>query len=44
MILQLPGMNTVIFRSTPHSYGAAKHPELGRISTMLHQCLNLKVF
>ncbi|KIM35840.1 hypothetical protein M413DRAFT_32197 [Hebeloma cylindrosporum] len=38
----LPGMNTVIFRSTPHTYGSAKNPELGRLSAMLHQCINLK--
>ncbi|KAF8958861.1 hypothetical protein BDZ97DRAFT_1906380 [Flammula alnicola] len=35
-------MESVAFRSTPHSYGSAKHPELARISAMLHQCVNLK--
>ncbi|KAF8951006.1 hypothetical protein BDZ97DRAFT_1933046 [Flammula alnicola] len=36
-------MESVAFRSTPHSYGSAKHPELARISAMLHlECVNLK--
>lgn len=36
-------MESVTFRSTPHSYGASKNPELGRIAAMLNQCVNLKV-
>jgi hypothetical protein len=36
-------MRSVTFRSTPHSYGAAKIPQLTHISGMLHQCINLKV-
>ncbi|KAH9477303.1 hypothetical protein JR316_0009507 [Psilocybe cubensis] len=38
----LEAMESVVFRSTPHSYGASKLPELTRISTMLYQCSNLK--
>ncbi|KDR76706.1 hypothetical protein GALMADRAFT_453238 [Galerina marginata CBS 339.88] len=38
----LPAMESAVFRSTPHSYGAAKQPELKRIAAMLHQCVNLK--
>ena len=36
-------MESVTFRSTPHSYGASKNPDLSRIAAMLHQCINLKV-
>ena len=36
-------MRSVTFRSTPHSYGAAKQPDLTNISGMLQQCTNLKV-
>ncbi|KAF8806488.1 hypothetical protein BYT27DRAFT_7191043 [Phlegmacium glaucopus] len=35
-------MKSVTFRSTSHSYGAAKQPELSHISGMLHRCINLK--
>ncbi|KAJ3492777.1 hypothetical protein NLJ89_g11166 [Agrocybe chaxingu] len=35
-------MTKVAFRSTSHSYGTAKQPDLGHISTMLHQCANLR--
>ncbi|KAF8156578.1 hypothetical protein B0H34DRAFT_467042 [Crassisporium funariophilum] len=38
----LSEMTSITFRSTPHSYGAAKQPELTRISSMLHRCLNIK--
>ncbi|CAA7257438.1 unnamed protein product [Cyclocybe aegerita] len=35
-------MTKVVFRSTSHSYGTAKQPDLGHISAMLHQCANLR--
>ncbi|PPR05525.1 hypothetical protein CVT24_003268 [Panaeolus cyanescens] len=38
----LPHLRSVTIQSTNHSYGAVKQPELGRISEMLHQCVNLK--
>ena len=37
-------MTNVTFRCTSRTYGAAKQPELNRISKMLQQCTSLKVW
>ena len=35
-------MTSVVFRSTAHSYGSSKHPDLSYISHILNQCPHLK--
>ena len=41
-ITQLSKMTSVVFRSTAHSYGSSKHPDLSHISHILNQCPHLK--
>ncbi|TDL22004.1 hypothetical protein BD410DRAFT_789087 [Rickenella mellea] len=39
----LPDLRSVAFRSTKHSYGQSKFPDLKRVTNMLHHCPNLEV-
>ncbi|KAK1224019.1 hypothetical protein PQX77_013080 [Marasmius sp. AFHP31] len=38
----LPAVKTVAFRSTRHTYGSSKHPELTRAKGLLNSCPNLE--
>jgi hypothetical protein len=41
--LKLPSLTSISFRSTKASYGITKHPNLSRVSDVLHHCPNIQL-